>query len=67
MILKTDIIEDGSPHYGIGYNTTDRLNLVLSRETKKVWELIITLRYRYERKYFHEKDSHNSNIVLFLF
>ena len=65
MTLKTDIIEDGSPHYGIGYNTTDRLNLVLSRETKKVWELI-TLKYRYERKYFHEKDSHNSNIVLFL-
>jgi hypothetical protein len=36
VTLKTDIIEDGSPHYGIGYNTTDRLNLVLSRETKKV-------------------------------
>ena len=57
------ILEDGCPNYGIGHNTTDRLKIIPSSDTKNVWALKSNSKANIgtTRKYFPEKDLNNSN------
>jgi hypothetical protein len=62
------ILEDGCPNYGIGRNTTDRLNSIPLRETKHVSALRSNSKANIDTKIkcTIDKDLINSNIVLFL-
>ena len=57
------ILEDGCPNYDIGHNTTDRLNIIPSSETKNVRALRSNSKANIgtKRKQFHENDLNNSN------